>query len=171
MNKTALFIGIAILLQFFILVGEYVNAATPLWFGDEVRIKTIPVDPRSLFRGNYALLRYEISSIHADEFPKDINYRKGTIVYVVLKKGNDDLYEYSGISLSKPGTGAFIRGRLQNRRYNSRNNFRLKFGVEAFFAPKEKALRLEKELSGGGIAVLKIDSNGKAAIKDIVVLK
>ena len=51
----------AILFQFFVLTGMVAVAAMPLLSGTEIKIKTIPVDPRSLFRGNYARLRYEIS--------------------------------------------------------------------------------------------------------------
>ena len=41
-------------------------------------------------------------------------------------------------------------------------------GIEAFFAPKERALRLEKALRDGGVAVLKVSARGRAAIEDIV---
>ncbi|MBT3870270.1 MAG: GDYXXLXY domain-containing protein [Gammaproteobacteria bacterium] len=51
-----------------VLVGMYVTAALPLWTGAEIRLATAPVDPRSLFRGNYALLSYDISEIDSTYF-------------------------------------------------------------------------------------------------------
>ncbi len=48
----------AIIFQGLILIGMYVSAAMPQWTGTEIRVSTIPVDPRSMFRGHYARLNY-----------------------------------------------------------------------------------------------------------------
>ena len=42
-------LSVSVVVQISILVGMVVLAALPLWTGNEVRIKTIPVDPRSMF--------------------------------------------------------------------------------------------------------------------------
>ena len=170
MNKklTAALIA-AILFQFLVLTGMYVSAALPLWTGTEVKIKTIPVDPRSMFRGNYARLRYDISRLKTEYFPASDDLRNGEVVYVVLKPGEDGLYQFAEAMLKKPDSGIFLRGRIENRRYEEKvSYFRIKYGIEAFFAPKEKALQLERELRDGGIAVLMISSGGKARLKDVV---
>ena len=39
----------AVLLQLMVLSGMLVLAAMPLWTGKEIRVKVVPVDPRSLF--------------------------------------------------------------------------------------------------------------------------
>lgn len=159
----------AIVFQLLILTGMYVSAALPLWTGTEVRIKTIPVDPRSMFRGNYARLRYDISQIDADKLSGNDDLRNGEKVYVALEPGKDGLYQYAGVSLEKPDSKIFLRGRIENRRYRtSGGSLRIKYGIEAFFAPKEKALQLEKELRDGGVAVLMVASSGKARLKDVV---
>ena len=41
-------------------------------------------------------------------------------------------------------------------------------GIEAFFAPKEKALKLEKDLRNGGTAILMVARSGNAALKDVI---
>ena len=65
----------------------------------------------------------------------------------------------------------YLRGRIENRRYSGKTKyFRLKYGIEAFFAPKEKALALEKDLRDGGVAILMVSKNGKARLKDIIGL-
>ena len=53
----------AVLLQLMVLSGMLVLAAMPLWTGKEIRVKVVPVDPRSLFRGNYARLNYDFSRL------------------------------------------------------------------------------------------------------------
>ena len=65
MSKKTITTGLAvvILLQIVVLGSEYLGAIYPLWTGEEIKLKTTPVDPRSLFRGNYARLRYGISTI------------------------------------------------------------------------------------------------------------
>ena len=44
-------------------VGHAGFGAMPLWTGKEIRVKVVPVDPRSLFRGNYARLNYDFSRL------------------------------------------------------------------------------------------------------------
>ena len=56
-------LGAAIAFQMFVLVGMVVNAALPLWTGTEIRVRTLPVDPRSLFRGNYVRLAYALGTL------------------------------------------------------------------------------------------------------------
>jgi uncharacterized membrane-anchored protein len=155
---------LAVALQFVVLVGMVAKAAMPLWTGTEVHVKTIPVDPRSLFRGNYARLQYGFSRLPQGELAKAENLRIGEIVYVTLEPGDNGLYEFAAASFDKPRAGIFLRGRVMNR-YQP---FRVKYGIEAYFAPKEKALKLERELRVGGVAILMIDSNGRVTLKDVV---
>jgi hypothetical protein len=42
------------------------------------------------------------------------------------------------------------------------------FAIDAFFAAKEKALQLEKDLRGSRVAVLMVVSNGSVTLKDVV---
>lgn len=166
-NKIGTGLLVAICFQFLVLSGMYVGAAIPLWTGSEIKVKTIPVDPRSMFRGNYAQLRYEFSRIKSTHFPDDVSLRTGEIVYILLKPGGDGLHEFSEVSLLKPSSGVYLRGRVKNGRYRS-DIYRIKYGIEAFFAPKKDALALEKDLRDGGIAVLMVSNNGTARIKTVI---
>jgi hypothetical protein len=42
------------------------------------------------------------------------------------------------------------------------------YGIEAYFAPEKKAQILEKEMGQGGIAVVMVAKNGKAALKEVI---
>ena len=163
-TKTLYGLAVVIVLQLGVLVMEYGSAVFPLITGEEIRIKVVPVDPRSLFRGNYARLSYEISRVNLPDDSRAL--RKNEIVYVTLKKNENDLYEADGISLSKPDSGLFIRGRV-GRTHD--RTIGIRYGIEAFFAPEEKALGLEKRLPAGGVAVVMLAKNGKPALKDIIV--
>lgn len=158
---------IAALFQLFVLTGMVGISAMPLWTGHEVKVKTIPVDPRSMFRGNYARLRYELSEVEIEQANKKI--RNGEIVYVSLVKTQNGLYEFSHASLVKPQEGIFLRGRIHTHRFRGdQSNYNVKYGIEAYFAPKDQALALEKDLRDGGIAVLMVSASGKARLKKVI---
>lgn len=155
----------AIALQLAVLLMEYSSAVYPLITGQEVRLKVIPIDPRSLFRGNYARLNYEISRINLSGQALDRKPRKNEPVYVKLTQDNEGYYIADSVSLTRPKEGLFIRGR---NNYRSSSQIRLRYGIEAFFAPKHKALALETDLRQGGVAVVMVASNGKATLKDVI---
>jgi uncharacterized membrane-anchored protein len=171
MNRKTITAGLALVIVFqvAVLAGEYLGAVYPLWTGKEIRLKVVPVDPRSLFRGNYAQLRYDISSIDVKVLGEHKQYRNGEFVYIKLKPGIDGVYVFDGAGLDKPATGFFIRGRIRvtNGQEDVRK-FEVRYGIEAYFAPKQKALILERELRDGGIAVVMIAGNGKPALKDVI---
>ena len=175
MNKKLIVAGLSAMIVFQVLVlgGEYLNAVYPLWTGKEVKLKTVPIDPRSLFRGNYARLNYAISRVSSNDITDGdttgTSLRNHEIVYVKLKQGADGYYVYDGASLAPPTTGVFIRGRIQTPRWTSTpTHYRVKYGIEAYFAPKDKALALEKELRGGGVAMIMLAANGKASLKAVL---
>lgn len=171
MNRTQVFIGLILIIcfQFLVLVFEYVGATYPLWTGQEIKLKTVPIDPRSLFRGNYARLNYGISQINSGDVNTLKLPRNGEVVYIKLKKGEDGTSYYDGVSLEQPADGLFIRGRVKNPYLStSTTTYPVNYGIEAFFAPKEKALALEKDLRSGAVATVMVASNGKATLKDIL---
>ena len=158
-----------LLLQLGVLAAEYLNSVYPLWTGREIRLETVPVDPRSLFRGNYVRLNYKISEIELPEAIKAEGLRWNEAVYVKLRKGRNDLHVFDGASLTRPESGLYIRGRLQFPFFNQAEQaYRLRYGIEALFAPEEKALALEEHLRDGGVAVIMLANNGKAALKAVV---
>ncbi|PVZ68350.1 GDYXXLXY domain-containing protein [Pelagibaculum spongiae] len=158
-----------ILLQGCILAGILIKSAIPLWTGQQIRVKMNPVDPRSLFRGNYAQITYPFSQVSADKFEQPELLREGEIVYASLKPSADNLWVLDSVSLETPAGGVFLRGRMaQMISWREPKVFRIKYGVEAWFAPKDKALALEAQLRDkSGVAVLKVADNGQARIESI----
>ncbi len=163
MITTAL--AIAISLQIIVLAGEYLGATYPLWTGVEIKLKAVPIDPRSLFRGNYARLNYEISSIDAKSL-EGKKPRPGDFIYIKLKPSLEGFYVFDGAGLEKPESGTFIRGRVEKVGQSQR--IPVRYGIEAYFAPRETALALERQLRKGGVAQVTIAANGKAALQNVV---
>jgi len=159
--------------QFIILVGMYLNSLTPLYFGKEIKVQTLPVDPRSMFRGHYVRLPYTFSQIKKEDIidieKEDNIIKSGDYLYISLKE-KGSIYEMKHASIKKPDSGIFIRGRIQGKRYLNKNtkSYDVKYNIEAFFAPKNKAIKMQNELRHGGFAVLKVLKNGKVAIENII---
>lgn len=149
---------VTLLFQIGVLAGEYLVAAYPRWTGEEVRLKVRPVDPRSLFRGNYARLVYDISRLPTNLAEKE--FRAGDVVYVRLVPNDQGIRTATGIH-EEPGDDAvYIRGRVKS----AADEYVLRYGIEAWFAPKKKALALEDELRDGGTAVIRVADSGRAAL-------
>lgn len=159
-NRRFLVIGLSltIIAQTAVLATEYLGSAWPLWFGTPVLLKTAPVDPRSLFRGNYVRLNYDISTI-GNELAGD-EFKRNEVGYVTLKEENG-VYVATGLFRDKPDSGVFIRGRVRG----TGGSYRLEYGIEAFFMPREKALETERSVrEAGAKAEAYLLGNGKAAI-------
>ncbi|MDC0358424.1 GDYXXLXY domain-containing protein [Oligoflexia bacterium] len=161
---------VAIGLQGAILSGQYLNSVYPLYLGKEVRLKIQPVDPRSKFRGQYVALNYDIGSIPNSKIEgKDQNWSRGDSVYVSLVE-RSDIWEIDRASAVKPSSGVFIRGKIVSHRSWSADSLMIAYGIEAYFASPAKALELEGRVRSrrAQYADVKVASNGKAALVDIV---
>lgn len=172
MNHRRLVIGIvlAIVFQGVVLVGMVGSSALPLITGTELRLITRPVDPRSMFRGNYARLSYDISTIGAQLASEpDAELRQGEVVYVSLEENAAGIHEAVAIALERPEQGLFIRGRIPFRSFGfATANVSINYGIEAFFAPPEEAIALETSLrTNKAVAEIMVSSSGVARIKAI----
>jgi uncharacterized membrane-anchored protein len=140
--------------------------------GQTVVMRTRPVDPRDLFRGDYVRLTYEASNLPVELVPKDdlAEMRKGERrVYLSYTTDARNQLVPRRLSLSRPLDGPFIRGySLKDWRNEV---IAVRYGVEKYFVQQGRGLELERgqiiegvriplevEVAvgpGNGIAVLK----------------
>ena len=90
--------------------------------------------------------------------------RVGEVVSVSLQQSEEQAYEFAGASLDRPADGVFLRGRITQ----NTPPYRVRYELEAFFAPKDTAVQLEDALRSGGLAVVMISETGEAALKDVI---
>ena len=107
----ARYILAALLLCGLILAMVYQRAQI-LRNGQEVRLEIVPVDPRDLFRGDYVVLDYRISSV---DLPKDAtpDFTRGQKVFVTLRPDETGKARAVAISSERPavsGTDIVIAG-------------------------------------------------------------
>jgi uncharacterized membrane-anchored protein len=173
MRKT--FIVLAVLMQIVVLVYMAGEREYILRNGNVIYLRTAPVDPRDLFRGDYVRLNYEISSIPAASLPgsSTAGITKGEKIYVSLVKTANGLYERAGVSKEPPNAGIYLVGRSPYKYRYSRLGYplTLKYGIEAYFVQQGRGREIEQRLgSRNQIQVplemqVAVGRNGKAVIK------
>jgi len=161
-------LGAAIGGQLLVLAGELIGAVYPLWTGQAVRLQVEPVDPRSLFRGNYARLGYEIGNVRVSPSDVESGLRKGEIVYVGLEEDAQGVMRFADVTLDQPQKGVFIRGRV-SRVDSDSGRLNVRYGIEAYFLPRERALEMEARLrQEKAIAKVMLARSGKAALVEVL---
>ena len=98
MNRRTLFLA-GLLFELIAVFGLFLPYVLLLRNGTEVTLRTVPIDPRSIFRGDYVILGYEAG----EGLPMSDTY--GQPVYVVLEKIGD-VYERVRFSDTKPELSA-----------------------------------------------------------------
>ena len=160
----------AVLLLTLVLVAMVGLKQFTLTTGDNIVLETQPIDPRSLFRGDFVQLNYTINVLSPAEIGRDTAFEKGDTVFVRLRRG--DLYgQIVSVHKSYPPAledHVVIKGRASFVRRNGEMSVR--YGIENFFIPEGEGLALERPPPGSKITVLvAIDRFGKSAIKAVLV--
>jgi uncharacterized membrane-anchored protein len=124
--------------------------------GDEVALRTVPVDPVDLFRGRYVTLRYEISSLDVEE-----GIQPGDSVYVPLYETGEAWTGSFGFT-SPPPDDTFIRGTVREVAGRSAE---IDYGIGTYFTDEEDARRLEG--AGTLLVTVAIDDGGQARISRV----
>ena len=147
--------------------------------GALVQLETRPVDPRSLFRGDYVRLRYVISLLDLRDLPGDKEFETGEAIYVVLKPGNPYWMPVS-VHRSRPEAGPgeiVIKGRVAYHwkspgigKRPPTDQIDTTYGIESYFVPEGEGRELEDPSQIGRISiVVAVDRFGNAAIKQVLV--
>jgi len=157
-------IGIIVLVMTLLLVGMIAKKQFTLNTGELVVLKVRPVDPRSLFRGDYVRLNYDISQWGKAQYPILQQLKKHDVVFLTLKK-KDVFWETIAISTAMPekaeGT-VTIRGKVNGRT--------IRFGIENYFMQEGEGLVLERLRDKGDIATqIAVDTFGNAGIKAVLL--
>ena len=88
-------------------------------------MQTVPVDPRSLLQGDYAILDYEIAEL--PEWLRD--EQPGTTIFVTLEECGEVWCAYRHSTWEPKPSDVFVRGTVNDRR-------RLDFRIGTFFVPE-----------------------------------
>lgn len=157
------------------------SRASILRNGTEVRLRTAPVDPRDLFRGDYVVLSYEISQVEA---PTGDNFRRGDAVFVTLAPGPDGFARATGATRARPslsGGEIALAGRVSSPGAcapgadgrpdcsQGRRRLRIAYGLESYFVPQFSGRAIERAARDRVEIVAAVSSSGQAAIKRLLI--
>ncbi|PKL19036.1 MAG: hypothetical protein CVV49_02830 [Spirochaetae bacterium HGW-Spirochaetae-5] len=141
--------------------------------GTKVLLKCQPIDPRSLFSGDYVILNYEISIISEEIISKsgiDDTYKlEKKDIYVALKPKPDGKYYTAAAISQRPDElkklyPIIIKGRVE---YAS-NTLQIRYGVESYFVPQREGKIIEESLKNVSVEV-SVSESGESAISKLFI--
>lgn len=178
---------LAILFQITVIFIIIIFKVLTLNRGAEILLRVNPAEPRNPLRGDYIILKYDISDIPQSYFTYS-PIKIGDNVFMPLIKRDGYFVLNNKASKNKPKNGIFIKGWVKETEtenktdcfltkdclYSSYNNSFVKiiYGIEEYYVPENKASELAplmKNKNNQTYARIMVDRNGNAVIKEIFV--
>jgi uncharacterized membrane-anchored protein len=181
---------VAAVVQIVIVLGFVGARESLLRRGEEIVLATVPVDPRDLFRGDYVVLRYEVSSV-------DLCFGSvGSRIYVPLVRA-EDVYVQANAERVPPSedltalrsrhAGPVLKGQIETQVPaladepmtpppenepglavpDDGRSCVVSYGIESYFVPEGTGREIEQQLGDIKVRVT-VDGEGRAAIVGLV---
>lgn len=176
MTRRQILLALVVVLQTVSLVTMVGMKQRTLATGTPVLLETRPIDPRSLFRGDYVILGYAIGALEQQDFPNTANFERHDTIYVLLRPG-DQYWEPVSIHRDRPEIPdghVAIKGDVEGnwgiwRDGESRPGIRVRYGIENYFVPEGEGRELERPGDKTVSILAAVDSRGNAGIKAVLV--
>ncbi len=179
MKKPIIFI---LLIQTVLLLGMIAAKQWTLNSGTEVLLETQPIDPRSLFRGDYVRLNYTINRLYPDQLTGDDEFTKHDRIYLVLTPA-DTYWVPASIHRQQPeakDSQVVIRGEIkrvvttewdrEQKKTVEIKRIDVRYGIENYFVPEGEGMALERPKEGEKVDIrVAIDSRGGSGIKAVLI--
>lgn len=162
---------VAVALQTVALIAMVGVKQWTLATGTPVLLETQPVDPRSLFRGDYVMLRYAINALDPGLPGLPGAFKEGETLYVTLR---EDAPFWKPVSVQstmpEPAPGAVvIKGETRHDRRDVKT-VDLRYGIEEYFVPEGEGREIERPRQDGKVSILvAVDRFGNAGIKAVLI--
>ncbi|QEE47700.1 GDYXXLXY domain-containing protein [Rhizobium sp. WL3] len=170
----ALFIAIV---QTAILGYMIEGRASILRSGTEVLLKTAPVDPRDLLRGDYVILTYDISTISTTSIT-GTRPETGEVarLHVRLKPGADGFWMVSAASfdplIEEDGSVVLLTQpvTIYDWEWQNAGNLAVSYGIERFYVPEGEGRPIEDGRNQGRVSVaVRVSADGQAQIRALML--
>lgn len=166
-------------IQTLVLVGMIVKRQWTLTTGTPVLLETQPIDPRSLFRGDYVTFNYDVSRLKLDELGGDDEFHRHDTVYVALEPG-EPYWRARAVYLVPPPGQLVLRGRVQyvhdqwwNAETQTSERIRhigVRYGIEDYFVPEGEGRVLERPTRNEVVSLrIAVDRFGNGAIQSLLI--
>lgn len=152
--------------------------------GTPILLETQPIDPRSLFRGDYVRLNYKISRLTLKDIDGDDEFERYDRFYLVLQPG-ERYWEPVSIHHAMPklntgqvaikGTVKYVNNRIWNNKARTEEDRKYsiltaRYGIENYFVPEGTGMELERPRDGKRVELrVAVDKSGNAGIKGVLL--
>ena len=173
---------VVVLVQTLILLAMIGVRQWTLATGIPVILETQPIDPRSLFSGDYVRLNYKVSDLRPEELAGDRIFKRHDTVFVVLAPDGE---YWKAVSVHRgrprPSDGqAVIKGSVEytgDTIWDAERNkavevkhLHVKYGIEDYFVQEGTGHELERPKQDEKISIqVAVDRFGNAGIKAVLV--
>ena len=167
-------LALVVVLQTAALAGMVAVKQRVLIAGTPILLKTEPIDPRSLFRGDYVRLNYAIGNLYRIDLKEGglgtDDFNRHDPIYVVLRQG-ERFWEPVSVHREMPAHDpdrVVIRGEVQWS--GGGDGINVRYGIENYFVPEGEGMALERPADGEEVTMLiAVDDKGDSAIKAALV--
>jgi uncharacterized membrane-anchored protein len=158
--------------------------------GTEIRLAVVPRDPRSIMRGDYSRLSYEIGRLTNVKMEGDIPecsspYRAscaipGVPVYVVLAVGENGMHRVLQVGRKAPPKGTlFIKGKVSTGAFSEMTSEKcpqgrcftggIVYGIEDWFGPQGVPATVDRAAPASLTAIARVSESGEAVLADLLL--
>lgn len=140
--------------------------------GTPVLLEIVPIDPRSLFRGDYVDLSYAIGRLDLGGLGGDGEFEAGDTIHVLLRAG-EPYWEPVSAHRERPSVPpgqVAIEGDVAFVRDDPDPQIFVRYGIETYFIPEGEGRALERPGRDQAVSILAaVDRYGGAGIKAVLV--
>lgn len=176
LSKNKLFL-ISLAVPVLLLLSMTIKPLITIYYGETVRLQTVPVDPSHLFYGDYVDLEFEAENIPVQVAEKSLQkkldeYMDGSFpqndlsVYIHLAYNHEtNTHKVTNLTEDKPDTGTYIKGILNA--YIHEDTVRVSIPIEQYYLEDNTGLELEEKARKGEIiATIKVHK-GYAILRNV----
>ncbi|WP_010243995.1 GDYXXLXY domain-containing protein [Acetivibrio cellulolyticus] len=142
--KLYLFITLAVL-QLLIPAQMILSHELTLLYGQEYKFHVEPADPYDPFRGKYLYINAENTEFTVNDAQ---NYHPDQVIYVLIENDANGFTKFSGISLTRPESGAYIKSKItyitDDKNSNSKKTLHFSVPFDRYYMPENDAPAAEK---------------------------
>lgn len=152
----------------------WVGVACGLWAyhdhqlknGREIALKTVPIDPRDLLRGDYVILRYEVSTFEKADEEMPWYFSANQVVYAKIEETAGE-WQVVAVGHEPPATGLYLRGRAKSV---FPDRLEIAYGIESFFVPEGTGREYESARNRERLwARVSVSPHGVAYLKELEI--
>jgi uncharacterized membrane-anchored protein len=128
------------------------------YFGKDIVIKTVPVDPRDILYGDYVTLNFEISTVPLSKWTGDTSDldRGQQRAYVVLEENKEGYYEVKKVHPNKTDVTekqVLLHAKAEKIWSNTSEQMHITYGFERYYVPENTGKELEQQASDMDVVI------------------